>query len=339
MARALAAQAGEQADVRVAQAALASARQRLDRAEAETARLGRELAALGDDAPLIAQRAEAQAARASAETTLAQVTSALAEAEIRRDAAAQARDAAESAGGAARAALATLEAEARSLVKALEGGATSNRALAKVRAESGYERALAAALGDDLDAAVGGEGPRVWAGAASDVGDPPLATGVERLADRVSAPPELARRLAQIGVVDGDDGTIPLAVGQRLVTSDGRLRRWDGYVARDVGAAAAERLIRVNRLSELEAALPPAARRGRGGGRGDGGGDRCARRSPQSHRSRPRRHCHRRGLIAQGDARRGCSRRRDRASRPPARWPCRASGPRHRRAAGGDIRA
>jgi chromosome segregation protein len=258
MARALAAQAGEQADVRVAQAALASARQRLDRAEAETARLGRELAALGDDAPLIAQRAEAQAARASAETTLAQVTSALAEAEIRRDAAAQARDAAESAGGAARAALATLEAEARSLVKALEGGATSNRALAKVRAESGYERALAAALGDDLDAAVGGEGPRVWAGAASDVGDPPLATGVERLADRVSAPPELARRLAQIGVVDGDDGTIPLAVGQRLVTSDGRLRRWDGYVARDVGAAAAERLIRVNRLSELEAALPPA---------------------------------------------------------------------------------
>jgi chromosome segregation protein len=88
--------------------------------------------------------------------------------------------------------------------------------------------------------------------------DPALQPGVIRLGDHVRAPAEIARRLAQIGVVQEDDGSIPLAVGQRLVTRDGRLRRWDGFVARDVGAAAAERLIRANRLAELEAGLPEA---------------------------------------------------------------------------------
>lgn len=50
----------------------------------------------------------------------------------------------------------------------------------------------------------------------------------------------------------------PLAVGQRLVTLQGVLRRWDGYRARSGGAAAAERLERVNRLSALERARPAA---------------------------------------------------------------------------------
>jgi chromosome segregation protein len=257
MARALAEQAAEQADVRVAQAALTSARQRLDRAEAEVARLARELAALGDEAPLVASRGVAQAAKVSAESAIEEATAALAAAEARRDDAAGARDAAESLGGTAKAMLAALEAEARALVKALEGGG-GGKALAQMRARPGYERALAAALGDDLDAAIGGEGPRVWAGAIRLEADPPLPEGVEALGDAVSAPAELARRLAQIGVVDRDDGSVVLAVGQRLVTPDGLLRRWDGYVARNVGAAAAERLIRANRLAELEAALPEA---------------------------------------------------------------------------------
>ena len=49
-----------------------------------------------------------------------------------------------------------------------------------------------------------------------------------------------------------------LAVGQRLVTRDGRLRRWDGFVSEGEGAAAAERLERLNRLAEIEALLPAA---------------------------------------------------------------------------------
>ena len=69
------------------------------------------------------------------------------------------------------------------------------------------------------------------------------------------APAELLRRLKQVAVVDEDEDQ-PLAVGQRLVTRDGRLRRWDGFVAAGAGAAAAERLLRANRLSELAAELP-----------------------------------------------------------------------------------
>ena len=53
----------------------------------------------------------------------------------------------------------------------------------------------------------------------------------------------------------------PLAVGQRLVTRDGALRRWDGFVADGSGAAAAERLLRANRLAALTAELPAAASR------------------------------------------------------------------------------
>jgi chromosome segregation protein len=45
-------------------------------------------------------------------------------------------------------------------------------------------------------------------------------------------------------------------VGQRLVTRDGVMRRWDGFVAKGAGAAAAERLLRANRLAQLADALP-----------------------------------------------------------------------------------
>ena len=65
----------------------------------------------------------------------------------------------------------------------------------------------------------------------------------------------MQRRLRQVAVADEDMGQA-LAVGQRLVTRNGRLRRWDGFVAVGSGAAAAERLLRVNRLAELAAGLP-----------------------------------------------------------------------------------
>jgi chromosome segregation protein len=71
----------------------------------------------------------------------------------------------------------------------------------------------------------------------------------------VRAPAELLRRLKQIAVVDLDEGQT-LAVGQRLVTRDGVVRRWDGFVAKGAGAAAAERLLRANRLAQLAGELP-----------------------------------------------------------------------------------
>src|SRR5688572_6607030 len=257
LARARAVQAAEQAEARVAEAAVEAARTRLARAEAEAARLEEARIALGDEAPLVETLAVARRAGEQAEAGLAGAGEAVAAAEARRQQAAAARDSAESEGASARAALAALESEAKALIKAVEG-TSGDRAINHLKAEPRYERALAAALGDDLDAALDGDGPRRWAGAAAAASDPALPAGCSSLLDHVQAPAALRRRLAQIGVADADDG-LDLAVGQRLVTRDGRLRRWDGFVATGLGAAAAERLIRVNRLAEIETALPAAA--------------------------------------------------------------------------------
>ncbi|MET1110738.1 MAG: AAA family ATPase [Allosphingosinicella sp.] len=255
--KARALQAAEQAEARVARTALEAAAAKLARAEAESRRLEEQMSGLGEEAPLVEILRAARQRREAAEARLEAAGEAIGAAEARRQSSAAARDSAESEGSTARAALAALDSEARALVKAVEGS-SGDRAINHVKADPGYERALAAALGDDLEAALEGDSPRRWAGAEALPGDPPLPAGCEPLAGHVQAPPALHRRLAQVGMVERDEG-IALAVGQRLVTRDGRLRRWDGFVATGLGAAAAERLIRVNRLAEIEAALPAAA--------------------------------------------------------------------------------
>ena len=249
----LAREAAMRAERRVAEAALDSARSQVERTEAEAGRLDRQANELGDGSEHLAARTQAEASAKAAAAALASAETALAAAEDGRSQAAEQRDTSESSLAAARAALAAAAAEREALAKALarDGG----EALAEVRAEPGYERALAAALGDDLEATIGGNGPRRWAGSAVDAGDPPLAPGLTPLADFASTPPELARRMAQVGVAEDDNGQ-PLAIGQRLVTRDGRMRRWDGFVAETGGAAAAERLIRANRLAEIVSSLP-----------------------------------------------------------------------------------
>ena len=256
LAKAMAKQAGEQAELRVAEAALVAARGRLERAGREAARLEAEAEALPDAAPLDARRAEALAAQQQAGMERDAAEAAIGQAEATRQSAAEARAEAEAALSAARALLAALDSEAAALRRAVEGGTSGRaRALDQLKATPGYERALAAALGDDLEAPIGSEGKRRWTGAAALDGDPALPTGCTALADHVTAPAALSRRLAQVAVAETDDGQ-PLAVGQRLVTKDGQLRRWDGYVASEGGAAAAERLIRLNRLDAIMLARP-----------------------------------------------------------------------------------
>ena len=249
----LAREAAMRAERRVAEAALESARAHAERAETDVARLQTQIEALGDGAEHVAAKEGAERSFAEAAKALANAEAALAAAEKSRAEAAEQRDAHESGLAAARAGLAAATSEREALAKALAqvGGA----ALAEVRAESGFERALAAALGDDLEAAIGGDGPRRWIGSEPLAGDPPLAAGLEPLAAHATTPPELARRLAQVGVADEDTGQ-PLAIGQQLVTRDGHMRRWDGFISESGGAAAAERLIRANRLAELERTLP-----------------------------------------------------------------------------------
>jgi chromosome segregation protein len=257
LAQALSAQAREQAEARVADAAMAAAAQRLERAQRDTAQIEQQMAALGDDAPLHAQLDAAQLASAEADADTQTAQKAMADADAAREAASVSRDAAQSDLASAQAALAALESEMRALEKAVAQGSSVNRVLDAIKAEPGFEQALAAALGDDLDAALGADGKRGWTGADVQAGDPKLPTAATCLADKVTAPAALARRLSQVGVVDSDEGA-PLAVGQRIVTKEGRLRRWDGYVATDLGAAAAERLIRLNRLDALRADVPGA---------------------------------------------------------------------------------
>ena len=249
----LAKEAAMRAERRVADAAIEAARNQVARIAAERDRLQHQMAALSDGS---SERRAIDTARREGEAA----AQALALAEARqikadqdRAAAATARDEGECKLGAARAALGAAVAERDALSRALAHG--GGAALADLKARTGYERALAAALGDDLDAALGGEGPRRWVGSEPSADDPPLPSGVEPLLGHVDAPVALHRRLAQIGVVDEDGGEI-LAVGQRLVTRDGKMRRWDGFVSIGAGAAAAERLLRANRLAELERVLP-----------------------------------------------------------------------------------
>lgn len=257
LAQALSAQAREQAEARVADAALAATAARMQRAERDVADLERQIAGLGDNAPLLAELVAAnttlQAAQMAATSAEADVT----QADAARDAAAQVRAQAQADLATHQAALAAIDSEIRALEKAVAQGGTSSRVLAAITAKPGYETALAAALGDDLEAGLDRDGDRSWAGADIQPGDPALPNGANALSTYITAPAQLARRLAQICVVDTDDGS-PLAVGQRLVTRDGHLRRWDGYVAHGQGAAAAERLIRMNRLDALNRDQPAA---------------------------------------------------------------------------------
>jgi chromosome segregation protein len=257
LAQALATQAREQADARVAEAALAAAKLRTERAARDKARLDQDMRDLGNDTALLAARASAERRRIQGEMDTVNTRAAIESAEVQRAAAAASRDAAQSEGSSTQAALAALEGEARALMKALETVGGKNRAVDQLRVTPGYERALAAALGDDLASEVGEGVSRGWAGAIAAAEDPDLPQGAASLDRYVTAPIELARRLAQIIVVDSDEGQA-LAVGQRLVTRAGALRRWDGFVSLGDGAATAERLERVNRLAVIEAALPAA---------------------------------------------------------------------------------
>ena len=155
-----------------------------------------------------------------------------------------------------------LETEARTLAKVLHVDAKSMwpPVIDLLTVEKGFEAALGGALGDDLDAPIDANAPLRWAGAAAD-GDPALPSGAEPLAAHVVAPPELARRLAQIGVVSRADGAQLaklLKPGQRLVSRDGDLWRWDGFwVAANAPTGAARRLAERNRLRDIEQELGP----------------------------------------------------------------------------------
>ncbi|MGB0906474.1 MAG: chromosome segregation protein SMC [Maricaulaceae bacterium] len=156
-----------------------------------------------------------------------------------------------------------LEAECEALKRVLARGnnAQWTPALAKIDVKKGYEQALAAALGEDLDAAIGEQAPVIWGGANTPT--QPLPAGTTPLSDYANAPDEMSARLSQIGLADKDnitDFASALKPGQRLVTLEGHVIRWDGFVIdAEAETAAAIRLQQQTRLSELTAEVDGAS--------------------------------------------------------------------------------
>ncbi|KXF78345.1 chromosome segregation protein SMC [Paramesorhizobium deserti] len=237
---------------------LREAAERRDRLANQMQDVEREIAAIAAQISGLADPAEKRLAVEAAEEAVAAAEEAALAAEehvegARADEAALRQPLAE-----ARSELNRIETEARTLAKIINADASDlfPAVVEEVRVEKGFETALGAALGEDLDAPTDAGAPVFWAGTGDVSSDPALPEGVQALTDLVSAPRELARRLAQIGVIEDADGPRLqklLKPGQRLVSRTGAFWRWDGYTASaDAPTPAAQRLAQKNRLAELE---------------------------------------------------------------------------------------
>ncbi|MFD1344842.1 chromosome segregation protein SMC, partial [Litorisediminicola beolgyonensis] len=152
-----------------------------------------------------------------------------------------------------------LRTETAALARLLDRDTTEGgQILDRLQVQQGFEKALGAALADDLRAPeVAADGPSGWAILPAYDSDQPLPPGVTALTHHVSVPDVLARRMSQIGLVEADEGSRLqplLKPGQRLVSPEGDLWRWDGYRAwsEDMPSAAALRLEQLNRLEALK---------------------------------------------------------------------------------------
>ncbi len=255
-----------------AQRMLADTRSTLDRAEGQAgaAREAVESAteALAEAAEAYDTATEAQEAAAAlaerAEETLAEAEVARADTQGRE---AEARAARSSAEGEANA----LRAEVAALARLVEReAAAGSQLLDRLTVTPGYEKALGAALADDLRAPeVGAAARSGWAVLDAYAQPQPLPAGAGPLGEHVKAPAVLARRLSQIGLVSREQGfalQAALQPGQRLVSLEGDLWRWDGFRAgaEDAPSAAALRLQQLNRLVQLKRDLEEVAAKAEG---------------------------------------------------------------------------
>ena len=262
---ALAAQfAADEAHRRAARARVEEAQTRLSRTGRALDQARGELEALGAAVNPLAAKAKAELEAAQAALTAART--ALDAAEDERTHAQEAETAARDAARKLEDQLGRLTAEARALAglvaQARRGGFAP--ALDAVSPDRGYEKALAAALGDDLDAALDRAAPSFW-GEGADATAPRWPQGAAPLAPLVKAPAALAARLAFTALVDRADGDrlqAGLPPGARLVSREGDLWRWDGFTARaDAPKPAAVRLEQKTRLAEVEAEIEKLAPR------------------------------------------------------------------------------
>ncbi len=146
-----------------------------------------------------------------------------------------------------------LEDELGRLEKRLAAPGSDDGVMRKVRAAPGYERALAAALGDAALAPVASYAPdaRGW----RDLGTLGAAPSGEPLSRHVTAPAALGRVLASTAVIPRDEGAAAqerLGPGQRLVSPEGDLWRWDGYFRGGDAEGEDVATLRLQRLNRQE---------------------------------------------------------------------------------------
>ncbi|MBO9428879.1 chromosome segregation protein SMC [Sulfitobacter sp. R18_1] len=237
-----------EAEARKARDAVAQSQATLDKAGLDFA------AAEKAEAAAVTASAAADAALLAAEETRADTQSREAEARAERS----------EAEGEAKA----LRAEVGALAKLVErDSAEGGQILDRLQVEQGFEKALGAALADDLRAPeVEADRPSGWAHLPSYPAPQPLPAGVTPLTQHVTVPQVLERRMAQVGLVDAEAGAelqAQLQPGQRLVSKEGDLWRWDGFraMAEDAPSAAALRLQQLNRLEVLKQTLEQASTR------------------------------------------------------------------------------
>jgi chromosome segregation protein len=238
-----------------------AARARLARVDERKRALDAQVKALPGGGDLDAKLGAAKTAAEKAHSESAKVRAALSEAEAALKKAETADEAAWTPYRAAESAFNALEAEVKALDKlAPPESAKFPPVLASIDVERGYEKALAAALGEDIDASTHADAPARWGGATAPA--PHLPAEAQSLARFVKAPEALAARLSLIGVVEAKDGARlakQLPPGARLVSKEGDLWRWDGFVRRaDAPQPAAARLEHKNRLATARAELKAA---------------------------------------------------------------------------------
>ncbi|MCF6272391.1 MAG: chromosome segregation protein SMC [Rhodobacteraceae bacterium] len=253
-----------------------SAKRRLEDAKGLVGKLAGEMeksATARQELAAAVRRAEADVAAAEAGQkarveAVEQAESALLAAEEKRAQAQQAESDARVALSEADGEAKALEAELAGVRRLIERGrGDGDQLLDKVRAENGYEAALGAALSDDLKAPeVSGDMPSGWVDIGPLEQAQYLPEGAGHLVEHVTAPKVLARRLQMTGLVAraaGSEMQARLLPGQRLVSLEGDLWRWDGFRAgaEDTPSEAALRLQQQNRLTELEKIADTAAKR------------------------------------------------------------------------------
>lgn len=239
--------------------------QEVEAAERRLSRLRDEEAQIAIKLSGIAEAPELMARVHESEEAIAQAEAAVEEAAIRQEQMEEAHRAAQTFEQSlrvqleeTRTSLARLTTERDTLSGLLKSSAREGLTplIDRLQVTAGYEVALGAALGDDLEAPVDEESSIRWTTLPPFLTPQALPLGVNSLARFVKAPPALERRLSQTGVV-GEDYAAKLAPsllpGQRLVTPKGALWRWDGLVAAaDAPSPATIRLSQRNRLAELE---------------------------------------------------------------------------------------